>query len=110
MGLQLGCNPGPYKKSMVAVIPVDKPEDSNLGKNEAAERGKAEKIAKGGAFQLQTSLISALSQHPCVYRPAVTLLFRSKPLSLPKTLCRHENSNQFPLFSRQRSTVLLGGF
>ena len=81
---------------MVAIIPVDKPEDSNLGENAAAERGKAVKLAKGGAFQLQTFLISALSQHPCVYRPAVTILFRSKPLSLPKKLYRHENSNQFP--------------
>ena len=95
---------------MVTIIPVDKPEDSNLGENTATERGKAVKLAKGGAFQPQTSLISALSQHPCVYRPAVTLLFRSKPLSLPKTLYRHENSNQFPFFiSQQRSTVLLDG-
>ena len=75
---------------MAAIIPVDKPEDS------AAERGKAVKFAKGAVFQLQTSLISALSQHPCVYRPAVTLLFRSKPLFLPEELYRHENSNHFP--------------
>ena len=89
---------------MVAIIPVDKPEDSNPGENAAAERGKAVKLAKGGAFQLQTSLISALSQHPCVYRPAATFLFRSEPLSLLEKLYRHENSNQFPLFSQQRST------
>ena len=81
---------------MAAMIPVDKPEDSNLGENTAAERGKAVKLVKGGAFQLQISRISALSQHPCVHRPAVTILFRSKPLSLPKKLYRHENSNQFP--------------
>ena len=41
---------------MVAIIPVDKPEDSNLGENTAGERGKAVKLAKGGVFQLQTSL------------------------------------------------------
>ena len=94
---------------MVAIIPVDKPEDSNLGGNAAAERGKAVKLAKGGAFQLQTSLISALSQHSYVYWPGVTLLFRSEPLSLPETSYIHENSNQSPLFSKQRSTVLFGG-
>ena len=41
---------------MAAIIPVDKPEDSNLGENTAAERGKAVKLAKGGAFQLQILL------------------------------------------------------
>ena len=41
---------------MAAIIPVDKPEDSNLGENTATERGKAVKLAKGGAFQLQISL------------------------------------------------------
>ena len=41
---------------MAAIIPVDKPGDSNLGENTAAERGKAVKLAKGGAFQLQISL------------------------------------------------------
>ena len=41
---------------MAAIIPVDKPDDSNLGENTAAERGKAVKLAKGGAFQLQISL------------------------------------------------------
>ena len=39
---------------MAAIIPVDKP-DSNLGENTAAEKGKAVKLAKGGAFQLQIS-------------------------------------------------------
>ena len=89
---------------MVAIIPVDKPEDS------AAERGKAVKLAKGGAFQLYTSHISALSQHSYVDWPGVTLLFRSEPLSLPEKLFRHEpvNPHSF-LFSQQRSTVLLDG-
>ena len=41
---------------MVAIIPVDKPEDSNLGENTATERGKAVKLAKGGAFQLQITV------------------------------------------------------
>ena len=41
---------------MVATIRVDKPEDSNLGGNTAAEREKEVKLAKGGAFQLQISL------------------------------------------------------
>ena len=41
---------------MAAIISVDKPENSNLGENTAAERGKAVKLAKGGAFQLQISL------------------------------------------------------
>ena len=41
---------------MAAIIPVDKPEDSNLGGNTAAERGKTVKLAKGGAFQRQISL------------------------------------------------------
>ena len=41
---------------MAAIISVDKPEDSNLGENTAAERGKAVKLAKGGAFQLQITV------------------------------------------------------
>ena len=41
---------------MAVIIAVDKPEDSNLGGNTEAERGKAVKLAKGGAFQLQISL------------------------------------------------------
>ena len=49
-------NPGPPQKSMAAIIPEDKPEDSNLGENTAAERRKAVQLAKGGAFQLQVSL------------------------------------------------------
>ena len=108
-GFSWDLNPGPPQKSMAAIIPVDKPEDSNLGENTAAERGKAVKLAKGGAFSTPDIAISALSQHPCVYRPAVTLLFRSEPLSLPGISYRHENSNQSPFFSQQRSTVLLGG-
>ena len=96
-------NPGPPQKIDGGDKSSWQPEDS------ATERGKAVKLAKGGAFQLQTSIISALSQHPCVYRPAVTLLFRSKPLSFPKKMHRHENCNQFPFFSQQRSMVLLDG-
>ncbi len=49
---------------MTAIIPVDKPEDSNLGGNTAAERGKAEKLAKGGAFQLQISLFQRSRNTP----------------------------------------------
>ena len=58
-------NPGPpKKKSMAATIPVDKPEDSNLGENTATERGKAVKLAKGGEFQLQTSLFQRFRNIP----------------------------------------------
>ena len=32
---------GILKKSMAAIIPVDKPEKSNLGENTAAEKGKS---------------------------------------------------------------------
>ena len=94
---------------MVAISPVDKLEDSNLGGNAAAERGKAVKLAKGGAFQLQTSLISALSQHSYVYWPGVTLLFRSEPLSLPKNCTDMKIPFNRQYFRQQRSTMLLGG-
>ena len=70
---------------------------------------KSSKISQRRCISTPDIAISALSQHPCVYRPAVTLLFRSEPLSLPEKLYRHENSNQSPIFSPQRSTVLLGG-
>ena len=53
---------GLIKKSMVAVIPVDRPEDS------AAERGKAVKLAKGGAFQLQISLFQRFRNTPVFIR------------------------------------------
>ena len=86
-------NPGPSQKSMAVIIPVDKPEDSNLGENTAAERGKAVKLAKGGAFKLQISLFQRSRNTLCVYWPAVTLLFRSEPLSLPEKSSSHENSN-----------------
>ena len=43
---------------MVAIIPADKPEDI------AAERGKAVKLAKGGAFQLQISLYQRSCKAP----------------------------------------------
>ena len=49
---------------MVAIIPVDKPEDSNLGENTPAERGKAVKLAKRGAFQLQISLFQRSRNTP----------------------------------------------
>ena len=49
---------------MVAIIPVDKPEDSNLGEHTATEKGKAVKLAKGGAFQLQTSLFQRFRNTP----------------------------------------------
>ena len=57
-------NPGPPQKSMAAIIPVAKPEDSNLGENTAAERGKAVKFAKGGAFQLQITLLQRFRNTP----------------------------------------------
>ena len=59
----LDLNPGPPQKSMAAIIPVDKP-DSNLGENMAAERGNALKFARGGAFQLQTSLFQRFRNTP----------------------------------------------
>ena len=49
---------------MAAIIPVDKREDSNLGENTAAERGKAVKLAKGGAFQPQISLFQRSPNTP----------------------------------------------
>ena len=49
---------------MVAMIPLDKPEDSNLGENTAAERGKAVTLAKRGAFQLQISLFQRFHNTP----------------------------------------------
>ena len=60
----LDFNPDLLTKSMEAIIPVDKPEDSNLGETTAAERGKAVKIAKGGAFQLQTTLFQRFRYTP----------------------------------------------
>ena len=49
---------------MAAIIPVDKLEDLNLGENTVAEKGKAVKLAKGGAFQLQTSLFQRFRNTP----------------------------------------------
>ena len=46
------------------IIPVDKPEHLNLGGNTTAERGKAVKLAKGGAFQLQISLFQRSRNTP----------------------------------------------
>ena len=63
-GFSWDLNPGPPPKSMAAIIPVDKPEDSNLEENSAAERRKAVKLAKGGAFQLQTSLFQRFRNTP----------------------------------------------
>ena len=57
---------------------------------------KSSKISQRRCISTPDIAISALSQHPCVFRPAITLLFRSKPLSLPKELYRNANSNQFP--------------
>ena len=51
---------------MAAIIPVDKPEDSNLGENTAAEKGKAVKLAKGGAFQLRISLYQRFRNPLCL--------------------------------------------
>ena len=49
---------------MSAIILVDKPEDSNLGENTAAEREKAAKLAKGCAFQFQISLFQRSRNTP----------------------------------------------
>ena len=58
-------NPGPPQKSMAAIIPVDKPEKfKSGGENTAAEKGKALKLAKGGAFQLQISLFQRSRNTP----------------------------------------------
>ena len=48
---------------MAAIIPFDK-RDSNLGENTAAERAIAVKLAKGGVFQLQTSLFQRFRNIP----------------------------------------------
>ena len=58
--------PGPPQKSMAAIIPVDKPEDSNLGENTAAEREKAVKLAKGGAFNSRHRYFSAFATPLCL--------------------------------------------
>ena len=60
---------------MAAIIPVDKPEDSNLGENTAAERGKEVKLAKGGAFQLQISLYQRSPNTPEFIGPLLPFFF-----------------------------------
>ena len=93
---------------MAATIPVDKPEDSNLGENTAAERGKAVKLAKGGAFQLQTSLFQRFHNTPVFI--GQLLPFSFAPSHCPyRKYCTDMKIPINPLFSQQRSTVLLGG-
>ena len=75
MGFSWNLNPGPPQESMAVIIPVDKPEDSNLGENTAAERGKAVKLAKGGAFQLQISLCQRSYNTPVFIGPLLPFSF-----------------------------------
>ena len=69
---------------MVATIPVDKPEDSNLGENTAAERGKAVKLAKGGAFQLQISLFRRSRNTPVFIGQLLPFCFAPSHCPYPK--------------------------
>ena len=101
-------NPGPPQKSMAAIIPVDKPEDSNLGENTAAERGKAVKLTKGGAFQLQISLYQRSRNTPVFIGQLLPFFFG--PSHCPyRENCIDMKIPINSVFLQQRSTVLLGG-
>ena len=64
-GLQLKLEPrASSKKWMTAMLPVDNLKNQVLGGHTATERGKAVKLAKGGAFQLQTSLFQRFRNTP----------------------------------------------
>ena len=94
---------------MAAIIPVDKPDDSSLGENTAGERGKVVKLAKGGVFQLQTSLFQR-SRNTSVF------IGQLLPFSFAPSHCPYRKSctdMKIPFnrqyFRQQRSTMLLGG-
>ena len=69
---------------MAVIILVDKPEDSNLGGNTAAERGKAVKLAKGGAFQLQISLFQRSRNTPVIIGQMLPFSFAPRHCSYRK--------------------------
>ena len=94
---------------MAAIITVDKPENSNLGGNTAAEKGKAVKLAKRGAFQSQISLFQRSRNTPVFIGQLLPFSFDLSHGPYRGKLYSHENSNQSPFFSQQRSTVLLVG-
>ena len=102
-------NPGPPQKSMAVIIPVDKPEDSNLGENTAAARGKAVKLAKGGAFQLQISLYQRSRNTPVFIGQLSPFFFTPRHCPYRKNRTVMKISINPQLFPQQRSTVLSGG-
>ena len=76
------------------------PEKSSLGRHTATERGKTVELAKGGAFQLQTSLFQRFHNTPVFIGQLLPFSFTPSHCPYWKELYRHENSNQFPLFSQ----------
>ena len=70
---------------MSAIIAVDKPEDSNLGENTAAEQRKAVKLAKEGAFQHQISLFQRSRNTP-------VFIGQLLPLSFAPSHCPYRNN------------------
>ena len=94
---------------MAAIIPVDKPEDSNLGENTAAERGNAVKLAKRGAFKLQTSLFQRFRNTPVFIGQLLPISFAPSHCTYRKSCIDMKISFNRHNFRQQRSTMLLGG-
>ena len=91
--------PKPRIASMAVTIPVDiLPEKfKSVGGKYGSGKGENSETSQRRCISSPNIAISALSQHSYVNWPAVTLLFRSKPLSLPETTSySHKNSNQSP--------------
>ena len=80
---------------MAAIIPVDKLEDLNLGENTVAEKGKAVKLTKGVAFQLQISLFQRSRNTPMFI--GQLLPYSSAPSHCPYR--KHRTVMKIPILS-----------